>query len=338
MVVPGSVQVKAQAEAEGLDEIFRAAGFDWRGAGCSMCLGMNPDILEPGRALRLDLEPQLRGPPGPRRPHPPRLAARWPPRPPSRATSSTSATGAGADGAHHTSSTAPSACSTATTSTPTRSSPSSSSSASSAPASASSSSTTGRRSPAGTCRPNPILVDRAATSAAARRASTRPWALEDYGFRAIIAPSFADIFYVELHEDRPAAGRAAAEDECKAIAAAGEGRGRPRRPGGALRRAGGALRDRPRDQAPPAQRPRRHRAHAPAGRRDRRLRARPRALRPGHDGALTAMPTTIVTLPGDGIGPEITAAAIEVLDALRRLRRSRSTSSAARRSTPTASR
>jgi 3-isopropylmalate/(R)-2-methylmalate dehydratase large subunit len=48
MVVPGSVQVKHQAEAEGLDEVFREAGFDWRGAGCSMCLGMNPDILKPG--------------------------------------------------------------------------------------------------------------------------------------------------------------------------------------------------------------------------------------------------------------------------------------------------
>jgi len=48
MVVPGSQQVKAQAEAEGLDEVFRSAGFDWRGAGCSMCLGMNPDILQPG--------------------------------------------------------------------------------------------------------------------------------------------------------------------------------------------------------------------------------------------------------------------------------------------------
>jgi 3-isopropylmalate/(R)-2-methylmalate dehydratase large subunit len=47
MVVPGSVQVKAQAEREGLHEIFTAAGFDWRGAGCSMCLGMNPDQLEP---------------------------------------------------------------------------------------------------------------------------------------------------------------------------------------------------------------------------------------------------------------------------------------------------
>jgi 3-isopropylmalate/(R)-2-methylmalate dehydratase large subunit len=47
MVVPGSRQVKAQAEREGLDEIFKEAGFDWRGAGCSMCLGMNPDIAAP---------------------------------------------------------------------------------------------------------------------------------------------------------------------------------------------------------------------------------------------------------------------------------------------------
>jgi 3-isopropylmalate/(R)-2-methylmalate dehydratase large subunit len=48
MVVPGSQQVRAQAEREGLDAIFRDAGFDWRTAGCSMCLGMNPDILAPG--------------------------------------------------------------------------------------------------------------------------------------------------------------------------------------------------------------------------------------------------------------------------------------------------
>jgi 3-isopropylmalate/(R)-2-methylmalate dehydratase large subunit len=48
MVVPGSAQVKAQAEQEGLHEAFEAAGFEWRGAGCSMCLGMNPDILSPG--------------------------------------------------------------------------------------------------------------------------------------------------------------------------------------------------------------------------------------------------------------------------------------------------
>jgi 3-isopropylmalate/(R)-2-methylmalate dehydratase large subunit len=48
MVVPGSMQVKHQAEEEGLNKIFSEAGFDWRDAGCSMCLGMNPDILQPG--------------------------------------------------------------------------------------------------------------------------------------------------------------------------------------------------------------------------------------------------------------------------------------------------
>jgi 3-isopropylmalate/(R)-2-methylmalate dehydratase large subunit len=48
MVVPGSQAVKAQAEAEGLDKIFIEAGFEWREPGCSMCLAMNPDILEPG--------------------------------------------------------------------------------------------------------------------------------------------------------------------------------------------------------------------------------------------------------------------------------------------------
>jgi 3-isopropylmalate/(R)-2-methylmalate dehydratase large subunit len=51
MVVPGSQQVKAQAEREGLDRIFIEAGFDWRGAGCSMCLGMNPDIAAPGERV-----------------------------------------------------------------------------------------------------------------------------------------------------------------------------------------------------------------------------------------------------------------------------------------------
>jgi 3-isopropylmalate/(R)-2-methylmalate dehydratase large subunit len=51
MVVPGSQQVKSQAEAEGLHEVFRRAGFDWREAGCSMCLGMNPDIAAPGERV-----------------------------------------------------------------------------------------------------------------------------------------------------------------------------------------------------------------------------------------------------------------------------------------------
>ena len=48
LVVPGSHAVKAQAEAEGIDEVLRAAGFDWREPGCSMCLAMNPDKLAPG--------------------------------------------------------------------------------------------------------------------------------------------------------------------------------------------------------------------------------------------------------------------------------------------------
>ncbi|MGB0096555.1 MAG: 3-isopropylmalate dehydratase large subunit [Solirubrobacteraceae bacterium] len=51
MVVPGSHQVKLQAEREGLDDVFRRAGFDWRGAGCSMCLGMNPDVAAAGERV-----------------------------------------------------------------------------------------------------------------------------------------------------------------------------------------------------------------------------------------------------------------------------------------------
>ncbi len=51
MVVPGSQQVKLQAESEGLHEVFTRAGFDWRGAGCSMCLGMNPDVAGPGERV-----------------------------------------------------------------------------------------------------------------------------------------------------------------------------------------------------------------------------------------------------------------------------------------------
>jgi 3-isopropylmalate/(R)-2-methylmalate dehydratase large subunit len=48
LVVPGSVRVRLQAEQEGLDIVFKDAGAEWRGAGCSMCLGMNPDQLAPG--------------------------------------------------------------------------------------------------------------------------------------------------------------------------------------------------------------------------------------------------------------------------------------------------
>ena len=48
LVVPGSMRVKVEAESEGLDRVFTAAGFEWRQAGCSMCLAMNPDKLSPG--------------------------------------------------------------------------------------------------------------------------------------------------------------------------------------------------------------------------------------------------------------------------------------------------
>ena len=70
MVVPGSGLVKEQAEAEGLDKIFIAAGFEWREPGCSMCLAHERRQAEARRALRLDLEPQFRGPPGLQGPHP----------------------------------------------------------------------------------------------------------------------------------------------------------------------------------------------------------------------------------------------------------------------------
>ncbi len=78
MIVPGSGLVRAQAEAEGIAQKLIEAGFDWRMAGCSMCLGDEPRPARARRALRLDLEPQLRGPPGPRRPHPPAQSRRWP--------------------------------------------------------------------------------------------------------------------------------------------------------------------------------------------------------------------------------------------------------------------
>ena len=76
LVVPGSARVRLQAESEGLDQVFTAAGAEWRLAGCSMCLGMNPDQLAPGRAQRVDVEPQLRGPPGQGRSHAPGQPAR----------------------------------------------------------------------------------------------------------------------------------------------------------------------------------------------------------------------------------------------------------------------
>ena len=74
MVVPGSGLVKAQAEAEGLDKIFLAAGFEWREPGCSMCLAMNPDKLAPGERCASTSNRNFEGRQGYKRPHAPRLA------------------------------------------------------------------------------------------------------------------------------------------------------------------------------------------------------------------------------------------------------------------------
>jgi 3-isopropylmalate/(R)-2-methylmalate dehydratase large subunit len=65
MVVPGSSQVKRQAEEEGLDRVFIEAGFEWRDAGCSMCLGMNPDILQPGERCASSSNRNFEGRQGP---------------------------------------------------------------------------------------------------------------------------------------------------------------------------------------------------------------------------------------------------------------------------------
>ena len=127
MVVPGSAQVKRAGRGGRARPVFTTAGFEWRHAGCSMCLGMNPDIARARRALRVDLEPQLRGPPGPRRPHASRQPGdgrrgrdRRPLRRRPRA-------GAGGMKAFtHASTARASPCSTGPTSTPTRSSRSSS--------------------------------------------------------------------------------------------------------------------------------------------------------------------------------------------------------------------
>lgn len=65
LVVPGSGRVKAQAEAEGLDRVFTEAGFEWRDAGCSMCLGMNPDRLKPGERCASSSNRNFEGRQGP---------------------------------------------------------------------------------------------------------------------------------------------------------------------------------------------------------------------------------------------------------------------------------
>ena len=75
MVVPGSQEIKQQAEAEGLDDVFSDAGAEWREAGCSMCIAMNGDQLAARPVRRQHQQSQLRRPPGQGRPHLPRQPA-----------------------------------------------------------------------------------------------------------------------------------------------------------------------------------------------------------------------------------------------------------------------
>ena len=75
LVVPGSMRVRFQAEDEGLDKVFTEAGAEWRSRGLLDVPGHEPRPARAGRAQRVDVEPQLRGPPGQGRPHPPGLAA-----------------------------------------------------------------------------------------------------------------------------------------------------------------------------------------------------------------------------------------------------------------------
>ena len=66
LVVPGSMAVKRAAEEEGLDRVFTEAGFEWRNAGCSMCLGMNPDVASPGERVASTSNRNFEGRQGPR--------------------------------------------------------------------------------------------------------------------------------------------------------------------------------------------------------------------------------------------------------------------------------
>ena len=101
---------------------------------------------------------------------------------------------------------------------------------------------------------NPILVAGRNFGCGSSREHA-PWALEDYGFQAIIAPSFADIFHSNCTKIGLLPVVLSAE-ECASIADAGEAAGRSRGPGGQVARGDRELRDRPRDQAPAAGRPR----------------------------------------------------------------------------------
>jgi 3-isopropylmalate/(R)-2-methylmalate dehydratase large subunit len=388
LVVPGSGLVKAQAESEGLHEIFKAAGFEWREPGCSMCLAMNADRLEPGERCASTSNRNFEGRQGAGgRTHlvSPAMAAAAP----SRATSSTCAAlpegvtedeeavwlprpgpfaagcntiagmgkdiskagdkieeaakkkcnhaslhraqgPGGPDGPrerrhrrHH-----PQAVPEVDPALRLRPQP--------VRRVALPRQGRARAGPISTRKPNPDFVlnqprYQGAVVLLARKnfgcGSSRehaPWALDQYGFRAMIAPSYADIFFnncfkngllpIVLPERRWRScstrwPRSPATADGRPAAAGG---GQARRQRTALRRA--AL-----PQVLPGQRLRRHRPDAAPRRQDPRLRSRAAgedalAEHPQH--GLKEPNMKIAILPGDGIGTEIMAEAVKVLNVL----------------------
>jgi 3-isopropylmalate/(R)-2-methylmalate dehydratase large subunit len=282
MVVPGSVQVKAQAEAEGLDEVFRAAGFDWRAAGCSMCLGMNPDIAAPGERVASTSNRNFEGRQGKgARTHlvSPEMAAAAA----IEGASSTSASGARRPAVE------PIETITSRVSVLARDDVDTDQIIPKQFLKRVERTGFGEflfydwaKEPGWDLPRTQILVTGRNFGCGSSREHA-PWALEDYGFKAVIAESFADIFRSNCTKIGLLPSRSTPRRS-------GRSRGRPlpggpRRPGGPLGRRLGVLRHRPGDPAPAAQRARRHRAVAPAGGRDRGLRGRARAPRAGDDRA-----------------------------------------------------
>ena len=196
LVVPGSWAVKAQAEAEGLDDVFRRRRLRLARARVLDVPRHEPRQARARRAVRVDVEPELRGPPGPRRAHAPRLPRRRrrhrhrrPLRHPG---------GPRPDGSRPHRARAPRSRSTAPTSTPTRSSRATGSSGSSAPASRRACSPSGattrlRAQRAGVRRAPSILVAGPNFGTGSSREHA-VWAIQQYGFQAVISPRFGDIF------------------------------------------------------------------------------------------------------------------------------------------------
>ena len=277
----------SQAEAEGLDKVFTAAGAEWRHAGCSMCLGMNPDQLAPGERSASTSQPQLRGPAGQGRAHPPGVAAgrRGHRR---RGTLSSPSDlpplrrdGGGAD--VHGPFTTHTGRAVAAAALQRRHRPDHPGrlpqAGHAAPASRTACSRPGARTPTssstGPSRRAPRSWSPAPDFGTGSSREHAVWALQDYGFRVVLSPRFADIFRGNAGKgglvtgQRRAAGRRAHLGRARGRPG-DRGHGRPGEAAARSRRVGprlGALRDRRLHPLAADGRPRRHRSDPAPGRR-----------------------------------------------------------------------